>query len=170
MIKIIFRTHGFDDEGSQFDGEGNLVDWWQEDTKQAYLEKAQCIIDQYENFTEPITQLSINGINTQGENIADNGGLIVAYKAYLKIVQENGEELPLPNLNYTSRQLFWISAASQWCSVERPESMKLHITMDVHSPERFRVNGPMSNVEEFSRDFECPSGSKMNNENRCRVW
>lgn len=66
----LIRTHGFDDEGSQYDGEGNLVDWWQEDTKQAYLEKAQCIIDQYENFTEPTTGMHLNGINTQGENIA----------------------------------------------------------------------------------------------------
>lgn len=66
-------THGFDDEGSQFDANGNIVDWWQEDTKQAYLEKARCIIDQYGNFTESSTGMNINGINTQGENIADNG-------------------------------------------------------------------------------------------------
>lgn len=134
------------------------------------MEKAQCIIDQYGNFVEPNTELNINGINTQGENIADNGGFILAYNAYLKFVERNGEELPLPNLNYTTRQLFWISSASQWCSVERPESTKLHLTMDSHSPERFRVIGPLSNIEEFSRDFNCPSDAKINNQDRCRVW
>ena len=100
----------------------------------------------------------------------DNGGLRIAYNSYLRYVQENGEELPLPDLNYTSQQWFWISAASQWCSVERLESMKLQIMMDVHSPDQFRVNGPLSNIPEFSDDFNCPSDSRMNGENKCRVW
>jgi neprilysin len=113
-------THGFDDEGSQFDADGNLVDWWQESTKSAYLEKAQCIIDQYGNYTEPNVNLTLNGINTQGENIADNGGIKEAYFAYKSFVEKNGEEEKLPNLNYTSIQMFWISAAQSWCSVSRP--------------------------------------------------
>lgn len=112
-------THGFDDEGSQFDSNGNLVDWWEEDTKVAYLEKANCIIEQYGNFTEPQTGLEVNGINTQGENIADNGGVKEAYLAYQKYVDSNGEEKKLPGLNYTTNQLFWISAAQSWCTVTR---------------------------------------------------
>jgi neprilysin len=115
---ILFE--GFDDEGSQFDSNGNLVDWWEQDTKKAYLEKARCIIEQYANYTEPTVGLELNGINTQGENIADNGGIKEAYLAYRKFVEQNGEELPLPGLNMTSNQLFWISAAQTWCAVTRP--------------------------------------------------
>jgi neprilysin len=84
------------------------------------LEKARCIIEQYANYTEPTVGLELNGINTQGENIADNGGIKEAYFAYKKFVKQNGEEAPLPGLNYTSNQLFWISAAQTWCSVSRP--------------------------------------------------
>jgi neprilysin len=113
-------THGLDDEGSQFDSDGNLVDWWKEDTKVAYLEKAKCIIEQYGNYTEPNVDLNLNGINTQGENIADNGGIKEAYFAYKSYTQKKGEELKLPNLNYTAIQLFWIAAAQSWCSVSRP--------------------------------------------------
>jgi neprilysin len=111
---------GFDDQGRQFDSDGNLVDWWEEDTKKAYLEKARCIIEQYGNFTEPKVKLNLNGINTQGENIADNGGIKEAYLAYKKFVKQNGAEQKLPGLKYTANQLFWISAAQTWCSVYRP--------------------------------------------------
>lgn len=105
-------THGFDDQGRQFDASGNLVDWWTEDTTNAYLEKAQCIIDQYGNFTEPNVDLNLNGINTQGENIADNGGIKEAYLAY----QKHGKKVRLPGLDYSTDQLFWISAAQTWCA------------------------------------------------------
>jgi neprilysin len=113
-------THGFDDQGRQFDENGNLVDWWQPDTKTAYLEKARCIIDQYGNFTEPTVKLNLNGINTQGENIADNGGLKEAYRAYTNWAAKDGQESKLPGLDYTPDQLFWIAAAQNWCSVSRP--------------------------------------------------
>lgn len=161
---------GFDDEGSQFDYDGNLVNWWQDDTKKAYLEKAQCIIDQYGNFTEPNVNLQLNGINTQGENIADNGGIKIAYFAYQDFVKQNGVEAKLPELNFTSNQLFWISAAQSWCSVSRPERMKLLITLNPHSPEMFRVNGPFSNMKEFASEFQCSEGSKMNPIQKCEVW
>jgi neprilysin len=141
-------THGFDDEGSQFDAEGNLVDWWQEATKTAYLEKAQCIIDQYGNYTEPNVDMQLNGINTQGENIADNGGIKEAYFAYKSYVEKNGEEKMLPNLNYTTIQLFWISAAQSWCSVSRPgklnnrrqESRSLELCIEIHEY-FYRIDG-----------------------------
>ncbi|CRK97823.1 CLUMA_CG011199, isoform A, partial [Clunio marinus] len=162
-------THGFDDQGRQFDSDGNLVDWWEEDTKTAYLEKARCIIEQYGNYTEPNVDLKLNGINTQGENIADNGGIKEAYLAYKKYVKDNGAEQKLPGLNYTSNQLFWISAAQTWCSVYRPESMKMRITTGVHSPGMFRVLGPMSNMKEFAMDFHCPMGSPMNPVKKCEV-
>ncbi|XP_038121738.1 neprilysin-2 isoform X1 [Culex quinquefasciatus] len=163
-------THGFDDQGRQFDKNGNLVDWWQEDTKTAYLEKARCIIEQYGNFTEPNVKLNLNGINTQGENIADNGGIKEAYYAYRKWAEKNGPEPRLPGLDLSPEQMFWLSAAQTWCSVYRPETMKMRITTGVHSPGQFRVLGPMSNMVEFAKDFNCPAGSPMNPTQKCEVW
>lgn len=122
---------GFDDQGRQFDSDGNLVDWWEEDTKVAYLDKARCIIEQYGNFTEPNVDLKLNGINTQGENIADNGGIKEAYLAYKKFVAQNGNESKLPGLNYTADQLFWISAAQTWCSVYRPGTIHSNFQSNV---------------------------------------
>ncbi|XP_078040555.1 M13 family metallopeptidase neprilysin 2 isoform X2 [Augochlora pura] len=163
-------THGFDDQGRQFDKVGNLVDWWQPETKENYLERAECIIHQYGNYTVEDVGLNLNGINTQGENIADNGGIKEAYLAYKKWVKRNHKESRLPGLPYTPEQLFWISAANTWCTKYRPETMKLRITTGFHSPGKFRVLGPLSNMEEFSQDFNCPLGSKMNPEKKCAVW
>lgn len=112
----------------------------------------------------------MNGINTQGENIADNGGIKEAYLAYNNWVKRNGEEAKLPGLKYTPRQMFWISAANTWCSKYRPESLKLRILTGYHSPGQFRVQGPLSNSDDFSKDFGCPAGSSMNPEKKCRVW
>lgn len=163
-------THGFDDQGKQFDENGNLFDWWDGKTTEAYLEKARCIIEQYGNFTEPLTKLNLNGINTQGENIADNGGLKEAYLSYQKYVKINGAEKKLPGLNYSTNQLFWISSAQTWCSSFRPEALKKRILTGVHSPTQFRVLGPFSNMKEFAEDFKCSKGSKMNPEKKCEVW
>ncbi|XP_013133397.1 PREDICTED: membrane metallo-endopeptidase-like 1 [Papilio polytes] len=164
-------THGFDDQGRQFDKDGNLVDWWQEETKEQYLTKAKCIIDQYSNYTAEEVKLKLNGVNTQGENIADNGGIKGAYYAYEAWTKRHGEEPRLPGLEkYSPKQMFWLSAASTWCSVYRKEAMKLRITTGFHAPGRFRVLGPLSNMEEFSRDFSCPLGSPMNPVNKCKVW
>lgn len=163
-------THGFDDQGRQFDLDGNLVDWWGKETADAYLEKATCIIDQYANFTDSLTELNLNGINTQGENIADNGGLKEAYLAYQKFVKSHGAEAGLPGLKYNTNQLFWISSAQTWCAVFRPEAMKKRILTGVHSPNQFRVLGPINNMKEFSVDFECAEGSSMNPIDKCEVW
>merc|ERR1719192_158981 len=166
-------THGFDDQGRQFDEEGNLVDWWHPETKMRYLKKAQCIISQYGNYTiKALDNMKLNGINTQGENIADNGGIKEAYRAYNSWVARNGAEPRLPGLNYTPRQLFWVSAANVWCAKYRPKALKLRVLTGVHSPDQFRVQGPFSNMDDFSRDFNCPVGSNMNppKENKCQVW
>ncbi|KAH9628009.1 hypothetical protein HF086_017984 [Spodoptera exigua] len=161
----------FYDGGRQFDRNGNLVDWWQEMTKQKYLEKARCIIDQYSNYTVAEVGLKLNGVNTQGENIADNGGIKEAYYAYQAWTHRHGDEARLPGLEkYTPKQLFWLSAANTWCSVYRNEAIKLRITTGFHAPGRFRVVGPFSNMEEFAQDFKCPAGSPMNPINKCKVW
>ena len=112
----------------------------------------------------------MNGISTQGENIADNGGIKEAYYGYKKWVAENGEEPLLPGLPYTQSQLFWISSANVWCGKTRPEMLRKSMLTGRHPPKRFRINGPMMNSEEFSRDFNCPLGSPMNPEDKCKVW
>eukprot|EP00092_Neocalanus_flemingeri_P037441 GFUD01040769.1.p1 GENE.GFUD01040769.1~~GFUD01040769.1.p1 ORF type:complete len:795 (-),score=190.06 GFUD01040769.1:142-2526(-) len=166
-------THGFDDQGRQFDQEGNLVDWWHPDTTARYLNKAECIIKQYSDYTFPdLDDLPVNGINTQGENIADNGGIKEAYRAYNSWVAKHGAEPLLPGLNYTQKQLFWISGANVWCSKHRPQALKLSVLTGAHSPDKFRVQGAFSNMAGFSRDFNCREGSKMNppKKDKCKVW
>ncbi|KAK9722860.1 Peptidase family M13 [Popillia japonica] len=131
-------THGFDDQGRQFDKEGNLVDWWAPETQNAFIKKAQCIIDQYGNYSVPEVGLNLKGVNTQGENIADNGGLKEAYHAYNSWTKRHGPERKLPGLNYTPNQMFWISAANVWCSKYRPETLKMRVLTGYHSPGNFR--------------------------------
>ncbi|XP_025829399.1 neprilysin-2 [Agrilus planipennis] len=163
-------THGFDDTGRQFNKDGNLANWWAQDTQKSFLEKARCIINQYGNYTVKEINEKLNGKNTQGENIADNGGVKEAYFAYKTYVKAHGDEPFLPGLEFTPEQLFWVSAASNWCSVQRPEKLRLMVTTDTHSPGEFRVLGPFSNLEYFSKDFNCPLGSKMNPKDKCTVW
>jgi len=166
-------THGFDDQGRQFDQEGNLVNWWHPETTSRYLNKAECIIKQYSDYTFPeLGDLPVNGINTQGENIADNGGIKEAYRAYNSWVARHGAEPLLPGLNYTQRQLFWISGANVWCSKHRPQALKLSVITGTHSPDKYRVQGAFSNMAGFSRDFNCKEGSKMHppKEDKCKVW
>ncbi|RZC41734.1 membrane metallo-endopeptidase-like 1, partial [Asbolus verrucosus] len=163
-------THGFDDEGRQFDKDGNLVDWWQSKTKEAFDAKAQCIIDQYGNITVPGINLNLNGINTQGENIADNGGIKQAYLAYKKWVNDHAPERSLPGLPYTPEQMFWISAGNTWCDVERSEQLKMSVMDRFHAPNIYRVNVPLMNSKYFAKDFNCPKGSPMNPVHKCVVW
>ncbi|XP_017046056.1 neprilysin-2 isoform X1 [Drosophila ficusphila] len=163
-------THGFDDQGRQFDVKGNLRDWWQPDTQKAYLAKAKCIIEQYGNYTERATGLNLNGINTQGENIADNGGVKESYIAYRRWAQKHGPEPKLPGLDFTPEQMFWVAAGQTWCAKYRKESLKMRITTGVHSPSEFRVLGSLSNMKDFAKDFQCPEGSPMNPVQKCEVW
>jgi len=166
-------THGFDDQGRQFDQDGNLVNWWEPDTARRYLAKAECIIQQYSGYSLPeLGNLRVNGLNTQGENIADNGGIKEAYQAYSSWVSAHGPEHLLPGLNYNQRQLFWISAANVWCSKYRDQAMQMMVLTGAHSPDKFRVQGAFSNMDDFSRDFKCKKGTTMNplKENKCKVW
>ncbi|XP_013771859.1 membrane metallo-endopeptidase-like 1 [Limulus polyphemus] len=163
-------THGFDDRGRQFNKDGNNENWWEPQTDQLFREKAQCIIEQYGNYTVPENGLKINGINTQGENIADNGGLKQAYRAYKSWVKDNGPELPLIGLKYSPEQLFWISAANVWCGKYRPEVLKLRILSGWHSPAQFRIIGSFSNLEDFAKSFNCSINSHMNPQKKCTIW
>ncbi|XP_043224750.1 neprilysin-2-like isoform X3 [Amphibalanus amphitrite] len=165
-------THGFDDTGRQFDKNGELLDWWEPETKRRFLKGAECMIHQYGNYTVPEIDMKINGIITQGENIADNGGLKEARRAYGRLVQERGRpEQALPGLHqYSPQQMFWLTAANTWCQVVKKQSLKNRILTDSHSPSRARINIPFSNLPQFAADWNCPAGSNMNPVHKCSVW
>uniref|UniRef100_A0A914DSZ3 Uncharacterized protein n=2 Tax=Acrobeloides nanus TaxID=290746 RepID=A0A914DSZ3_9BILA len=166
-------THGFDDQGSQFDKMGNLNNWWDEKTIAKFINRTQCIIDQYSSFEVPeAAGLKVNGILTQGENIADNGGVKEAFRAYRSYIQKLGrEEKRLPGFEgYTNDQIFFISYAQVWCGHSKPEALIRQILVDPHSPLKFRVNGVLANQPEFATSFKCPLGSKMNPKKKCAVW
>jgi endothelin-converting enzyme/putative endopeptidase len=159
-------THGFDDEGRQFDAHGNLRDWWTlEDTK-AFEQRASCISDQYSQYVV-VDDIKINGKLTLGEDIADLGGLILAHMAWQE--DTKGQTLE-PIEGFTPEQRFFIAYGQSWCASTRDETKRLRATVDPHSPDKYRANGVVSNLQEFQEAFHCKAGSAMARENRCRVW
>uniref|UniRef100_A0A8C1J1I8 endothelin-converting enzyme 1 n=1 Tax=Cyprinus carpio TaxID=7962 RepID=A0A8C1J1I8_CYPCA len=160
-------THAFDDQGREYDKDGNLRPWWQNSSVDAFKNRTECMIDQYTQYT--INGEHINGKQTLGENIADNGGLKAAYHAYRSWVQKNGEEKRLPAVNLTNDQLFFVGFAQVWCSVRTPESAHEGLMTDPHSPPKYRVIGTLSNSPDFTEHFQCPLGSPMNSGHRCEV-
>lgn len=158
--------------GRQFDKDGNLKQWWDDDVIKRFKEKAQCIVDQYSNFTVPDVNINLNGIQTQGENIADNGGLKQAYRAYMKRMDGKSiHEGILPGLTHLSHQhLFFLNFAQVWCGSIRPEAAVNRVRTGLHSPGRFRVIGTLQNMKEFSEVYKCPKGSYMNPEVKCSIW
>lgn len=164
-------THGFDDRGRQHDKDGNLIQWWSDEVISSFEKRTQCLINQYGNFTLPEADgLNVNGINTLGENIADNGGLKQSFRAYRRWVSQNGNEPSLPGLKYNHNQMFFISFAQVWCSNMRKESAINRVLTGVHSPGRFRVIGTLQNSKDFSEAFGCKKGTTMNPEKKCYVW
>uniref|UniRef100_A0A7E4V4W6 Neprilysin-2 n=1 Tax=Panagrellus redivivus TaxID=6233 RepID=A0A7E4V4W6_PANRE len=165
-------THGFDDQGSQFDKIGNLHNWWDATTQKHFLNRTQCIIQQYSEYELPGINLKVNGVLTQGENIADNGGIKEAYRAYRAYIKKLGhEEKRLPGFeNYTNDQIFFMSYAKTWCGHAKPEALIRQVLTDPHAPVRYRVNGVVRNQPEFATAFKCPLGSNMNPKHRCSVW
>ncbi|XP_051933321.1 endothelin-converting enzyme 2b [Hippocampus zosterae] len=161
-------THAFDDQGREFDKEGNLKPWWRNSSVEAFRRRTECMVEQYNRYA--INSEHVNGKQTLGENLADNGGLKAAYDAYRTWVGKNGEEKRLPGVNLTNEQLFFVGFAQVWCSVRTPESHHEGLVTDPHSPPRYRVIGTLSNSAEFSRHFRCPVGSPMNTGRRCEVW
>jgi endothelin-converting enzyme/putative endopeptidase len=162
-------THGFDDQGRQFDGHGNLKDWWTKPDADKFLEKSQCLVDEYEKFVVGDTHL--NGKLTLGENTADNGGLRLAYMAFIARAAEDGVDQKSKAADgYTPVQQFFIGFAQDWCSDWRPELERLVATTDPHSPDRFRANGVLVNSPEFSAAFACRTGQPMAPAKACRVW
>nr|KAF6379406.1 membrane metalloendopeptidase [Myotis myotis] len=164
-------THGFDDSGRNFNKDGDLVDWWTQQSANNFKDQSKCMVYQYGNFSWDLAGgQHINGINTLGENIADNGGIGQAYRAYQNYVKKNGEEKLLPGLDLNHKQLFFLNFAQVWCGTYRPEYAVNSIKTDVHSPGNFRIIGTLQNSPEFAEAFHCPKNSYMNPEKKCRVW
>ncbi len=158
-------THGFDDEGRQFDAKGNLTDWWTPACSKGFDERAECVVAQYNDFV-PIDDLHVNGKLTLGENLADLGGINLAYQAMMS----DAEASKTGSAGFTPQQTFFYAYAQSWCTNQRPEMQRLRVKTDPHSPPKFRVNGPLTNMPAFREAFACKAGDAMIRENACRVW
>ncbi|NWI58076.1 ECE1 enzyme, partial [Calyptomena viridis] len=154
--------------GREYDKDGNLRPWWKNSSVEAFKHQTACMVEQYGNYS--VNGEAVNGKHTLGENIADNGGLKAAYRAYQNWLKKNGDEETLPTLGLTNHQLFFVGFAQVWCSVRTPESSHEGLITDPHSPSRFRVIGTVSNSREFAEHFNCPVGSPMNPPKKCEVW
>ncbi|KAK6734723.1 hypothetical protein RB195_018113 [Necator americanus] len=164
-------THGYDDLGSQYDDLGNLRRWWDHTTLETFQKKRQCFINQYNRQVEPNTHRNVDGRLTIGENIADNGGLRVAYEAYRKRSLRESEFAVLPGFSkFSAEQLFFVAYANTWCEAIKSSSINYIMDTDVHALGMFRVNVPLQNFPPFSEAFHCPVGSPMNPYEKCRIW
>uniref|UniRef100_A0A8B9HR43 Endothelin-converting enzyme 1 n=1 Tax=Astyanax mexicanus TaxID=7994 RepID=A0A8B9HR43_ASTMX len=164
-------THGFDDNGRNFDKDGNMLNWWSNFSAEHFRAQSQCMVQQYGNFTWDLAGgQKVCGVSTLGENIADNGGVRQAYKAYKKWRETEGEEPYLPGLNLNNDQLFFLNFGQVWCGTYRAEYASHSIRTDSHSPLDYRVLGSLQNFDAFSEAFHCKPGSPMNPPVKCRVW
>ena len=159
-------THGFDDEGRQFDAKGNLKDWWTAKDGAEFERRAKCVSDQYSQYTV-IDDIKINGKLTLGEDVADLGGTLLAYIAWKHAT--HGADLK-PIEGFTPDQRFFIGMAQWACGDVRPELKRERAIVDPHSPLEYRVNGVVSNMPQFAEAFSCKAGQKMVRQDPCRVW
>jgi putative endopeptidase len=159
-------THAFDDEGSQFDAQGNLRNWWTDADRKEFEKRAQCVVDQYSGYTI-VDDIKINGKLTNGEDIADLGGTLLAYLAWKEDTKDQKLE-PLDGL--TPDQRFFVAYGQSWCANQRDEDKRMRATVDPHSPEKYRANGVAANMAEFRAAFHCKPGQPMVRENDCHIW
>jgi putative endopeptidase len=164
--------HGFDDQGRKFDAHGNLRDWWTADDGKQYDERGKCISDEYtQEVPEAGAGVKQNGLLTQGEDTADNGGIHLALNALEATLKSQGKSLDDKGPDgWTYRQRFFLANAYSWCANIRPEIARLVVTTDPHSLPVFRIDNVMSNMAEFQQAFGCKAGQKMVRANACRVW
>jgi endothelin-converting enzyme/putative endopeptidase len=158
-------THGFDDEGRQFDAHGNLHDWWTPADATEFDKRDACIAEEYSKFTVA-PDVHVNGKLTLGENTADNGGARIALMALLNTIGMDGKNMD----GYTPEQQFFLAFGQVWCENQRPEAEILQVQTDPHSPACFRVNGVLDNMPEFQKAFACKAGQPMVSANACHVW
>lgn len=158
-------THGFDDQGSLYDENGNLSDWWTKEDRERFLAKTKLIVEQFNNYVV-LDSMHVRGENTQGENIADLGGVIMGYEAFKKTKQGQSAELIK---GYTSDQRYFLSYAYAWMVNRTDASLAKQIMSDVHAPAEFRINGPLSDIDEFYKAFNIRKGDKMYRDEKIRV-
>jgi endothelin-converting enzyme/putative endopeptidase len=159
-------THGFDDQGRLFDGKGNLQDWWTPEDTSQFEQRTECLVKEYDGFTA-VDDVRLNGRLTLGENIADNGGLRLAYMALLDDIAAN----TLPKIDgFTLEQRFFVAYGQSWCANETDEAARLSALTNPHSPGRYRTNGVLQNMPQFQSAFGCHVGQPMVRKPPCRVW
>ncbi|KAI8820364.1 uncharacterized protein EV422DRAFT_506619 [Fimicolochytrium jonesii] len=169
-------THGFDDNGRHYGGNGAVEDWWTNTTAAEFEQKAVCFKDQYSAFqvTGPDGEkANVDGAQTLGENLADNGGIAQSYAAWTKeykSAEGAARNQLLPGITNTPEQLFFLSFAQVWCQNIRPEALFAAVASDAHAPARFRVAGTVANTPEFAQAFQCKAGTPLNPANRCKIW
>jgi endothelin-converting enzyme/putative endopeptidase len=161
-------THGFDDEGSQFDAKGNLENWWTPADRKEFDSRTACVAHEYDQFIA-VDDVHLNGKLTLGENVADIGGLKLALMAFMQraagLAADQESEFGL-----SPEQRFFVSYGQGWCENDTPEMMRLQAQTDPHSITKYRVNGVVVNLPEFQKAFSCKPGSPMAPEKRCEVW
>jgi predicted metalloendopeptidase len=162
-------THGFDDEGSQFDADGNLRDWWSAPTKKQFEDAAQCVIDQYGGY-EAVPGVKLNGKLTAGENIADIGGVKLGFEAYRTWRAQQAAPPPAVVDGLTDDQLYFLAYGQSWCTKLTPQVLELQARSNPHSPPRWRVNGVVVDEPGFAAAFQCKAGTPMNPGASCTVW
>jgi putative endopeptidase len=161
-------THGFDDEGSQFDGKGNLSNWWTAGDRKEFDSRTACVAHEYDQFIA-VDDVHLNGKLTLGENVGDLGGLKLAFMAYMARAaagQEKDESLD----GFTPEQRFFLGYGQGWCENDTPEILRLQAQTDPHSTSKYRVNGVVINLPEFQKAFSCKTGAPLAPEKRCEVW
>jgi putative endopeptidase len=162
-------THGFDDEGRQFDATGNLKDWWTKDDQLKFTDRADCMVKQYDAI-ESVPGVHLNGKLTLGENLADLGGLWLAWIAWQEKAMAAHVDMTEKTEGYTPEQRFWIAYAQQWCTQTRPENLRAAALTDPHAPDAYRANSILQDLPAFAKSFSCKAPSKMVSPKPCRVW
>uniref|UniRef100_V5GXP8 Neprilysin-2 n=1 Tax=Anoplophora glabripennis TaxID=217634 RepID=V5GXP8_ANOGL len=160
-------THGFDYQGQMYNQDGLLQQWWSNETRAAFKQRMQCFVDQYNQYYIPEIDDYVNGSTTLNENIADNGGARESYNAMKKFLERTGQNQRTKN--FSADQLFFIGFGTMWCNNPSKEYL-LVMQDDDHARAKWRVNGVLSNMEQFSEAFSCKAGTNMNPEQRCRLW
>jgi putative endopeptidase len=163
-------THGFDDQGRKFDGNGNLADWWTAEDAKKYETMTDCEVKEYDGFTA-IDDLKVNGKLTLGENTADTAGLRLAFMALQEDARRKGIDLNAKDdSGFTPVQQFFLAYGQNWCGADRPEQVRLRVQTDPHAPREFRSKGVVENMPELGQAFGCKTGQPMMPANACRVW
>jgi putative endopeptidase len=168
-------THGFDDQGSKYDGKGDLREWQTEEDRKQFTQRTDCVADEYSGFETAAAhgdspEQKLNGKLTLGENTADNGGLRIAYMALQDALASQGKSIDEKIDGYTEAQRYFLSFAQVWCQNQTEQEARRRALIDPHSPGQWRVNGSVQNFDEFGKAFGCTKGQPMYPANSCRVW